>query len=150
LLDIFKRLKWELDGSTHNESPDLAVYWDHPHHREILTDMESRKATIDDAIRQITAARAEKKSEMEQKLKDVADMLEAEKRARAKEEGERKEAEKELEKRTAALKGMELEEEARELMVKQLGQQLSSCGVFCFLLSSLSSLLAVLISLSFF
>ena len=82
--DILKRLRWELgDPPPPEDLPDLATYWSPPPHREVVPDMEARKASIDDAIKNIKA-NAARKSEMEAKLHDVATLLEAEKLVRAK------------------------------------------------------------------
>lgn len=62
--------------------PDLAAYWSRPPHREVLADMEARKVSIDDAIKQIKAT-AVRKTETEAKLQDIVALLESEKLARA-------------------------------------------------------------------
>eukprot|EP00026_Physarum_polycephalum_P000157 Phypoly_transcript_00157.p1 GENE.Phypoly_transcript_00157~~Phypoly_transcript_00157.p1 ORF type:complete len:2031 (+),score=467.97 Phypoly_transcript_00157:440-6094(+) len=127
LEDIFKRLKWETEDPlqpTQQDMPDLAAYWSHPPHREVLTDMEVRKASIDHAIQQIKASTV-CKTEMDARLQDVAALLESEKLARAKLEAEKTEVLADLDKRTALLKALELEEEARTVLVQQMEQQIA-------------------------
>lgn len=85
LLDIYKRLKWELEGTKGDEQkilPDLASYWTHPPQRDVLKDMEERKKEMEEIIKKIAATRAHTKTEMDTKLMNVTQLLEDEKLAR--------------------------------------------------------------------
>lgn len=81
--DIYKRLQWEIESNKEEQlSPDLTVYWERPPQRDVMKDMETRKAKIDEVIRRIATSRSEHKTEMDSKLMDVTRLLEAEKLAR--------------------------------------------------------------------